>query len=45
MMRATDAADQISKSLTLRYNRARQDHITSDLLDIIGAAEALRNRR
>lgn len=45
MMRATDAADQISKSLTLRHNRARQDHITSELLDIIGAAEAVRNRR
>jgi F-type H+-transporting ATPase subunit gamma len=44
MMRATDSADQISKSLALRYNRARQDQITNELLDIIGAAEAIRNR-
>jgi F0F1-type ATP synthase gamma subunit len=45
MLRATDSADQISKSLALLYNRARQDHITSELLDIIDAAEAVRNRR
>jgi len=41
-MRATENADQMFKKLTLRYNRARQDHITNELMIIIGAAEAIR---
>ena len=42
-MGATEDADQISKTLTSRYNRARQDHITNELMIIVGAAEAIRN--
>jgi len=41
-MRATENADQMFKTLTLRYNRARQDHITNELMIIIGAAEAIK---
>ena len=44
MTRATASADKLSRSLSLRYNRARQDHITTELMDIIGATEAFRNR-
>jgi len=29
------------KSLTRKYNRARQTHITMELLDIVGGANAL----
>jgi F-type H+-transporting ATPase subunit gamma len=42
MMRATENTQQMFKALTLRHNRARQDHITNELMVIIGAAEALR---
>jgi F-type H+-transporting ATPase subunit gamma len=41
-MRATENADQMFKKLTLRYNRARQEHITNELMIIVGAAEAIR---
>jgi F-type H+-transporting ATPase subunit gamma len=41
-MRATENADQMFKALTLRYNRARQDDITNELMIIVGAAEAIR---
>jgi F-type H+-transporting ATPase subunit gamma len=41
-MRATENADQMFKILTLRYNRARQDDITNELMIIVGAAEAIR---
>ncbi len=41
-MRATENADQILKTLTLRYNRARQNDITDELMIIVGAAEAIR---
>lgn len=36
----TNAGDVIAR-LTLRYNRARQDAITSEVVEVIGAAEAL----
>jgi F-type H+-transporting ATPase subunit gamma len=42
MKAATDAADEMIKMLTRRYNRARQTQITSELLDIVGGAEALK---
>lgn len=42
MMRATYNADQMSKALTLRYTRARQDKITNGLMDIVRTAEAFR---
>ncbi|MFQ5491299.1 MAG: ATP synthase F1 subunit gamma [Phycisphaerae bacterium] len=42
MKAATDAADDMIKTLSGQYNRARQSQITSELLDIIGGAEALK---
>jgi F-type H+-transporting ATPase subunit gamma len=41
MKAATDAAGEMIKSLTRRYNRARQTYITMELLDIVGGANAL----
>jgi F-type H+-transporting ATPase subunit gamma len=41
MKAATDAAEDMIKRLTQKYNRARQTHITMELLDIIGGADAL----
>ena len=41
MKAATDAATDMIKSLTRRYNRARQTYITMELLDIVGGANAL----
>jgi len=42
MRNATDNANDLSNALRLAYNQARQLAITSDLLDIAGGAEALR---
>jgi F-type H+-transporting ATPase subunit gamma len=39
---ATNNADDMISFLTLRYNKARQETITKELLDIVGGAEALR---
>jgi F-type H+-transporting ATPase subunit gamma len=41
MRNATESAQDLVGSLTLRYNKARQQGITSELLDIAGGAEAL----
>ena len=41
MKAATDAAGEMITTLTRQYNRARQTHITMELLDIIGGATAL----
>ncbi|MCP3958673.1 MAG: ATP synthase F1 subunit gamma [bacterium] len=41
MKAATDAASDMITTLTRQYNRARQTHITMELLDIIGGAAAL----
>ena len=41
MKAATDAAGDMIQQLRRRYNRARQEGITSELLDIVGGAEAL----
>jgi F-type H+-transporting ATPase subunit gamma len=41
MRNATDAAQDMIKNLTLRFNKARQASITSELMDIVGGAEAL----
>ncbi len=38
---ATKNADDLVKSLTRQYNRARQNQITRDLADIVGATSAL----
>jgi F-type H+-transporting ATPase subunit gamma len=39
---ATKNADDLVKSLTRQYNRARQNQITRELADIVGAAAALK---
>ena len=41
MRNATDNANDLIKDLTLVYNKARQESITSELLDIVGGVEAL----
>ena len=41
MKSATENADDLIKSLSMTYNRARQGQITSELLDIVGGVEAL----
>lgn len=41
MKAATDAAEDMITLLTRQYNRARQTHITMELLDIIGGANAV----
>ena len=42
MDNATNNADDLIKRLTLVYNKARQEAITTELMDIVGGAEALR---
>ena len=42
MAAATDNADDLAKSLTRVMNRARQDAITTEIMEIVGGAEALR---
>ncbi len=42
MAAATDNADDLVKSLTRVMNRARQDAITTEIMEIVGGAEALR---
>ncbi|MFO8111025.1 MAG: ATP synthase F1 subunit gamma [Desulfosalsimonadaceae bacterium] len=42
MDNATKACDDMIESLTLTYNKARQQSITMELMDIVGGAEALR---
>ncbi len=41
MKAATDNADEFVKVLTRQMNRARQDSITTEIMEIIGGAEAL----
>ena len=41
MKAATENADGMISQLSMAYNRARQGQITSELLEIIGGAEAL----
>ena len=41
MRNATENANELIEELTLMYNKARQESITNELLDIIGGAEAL----
>jgi F-type H+-transporting ATPase subunit gamma len=42
MRNATDNAEDLLKTLTRAYNKARQQAITREIADIIGGAEALR---
>jgi F-type H+-transporting ATPase subunit gamma len=41
MKNATDSATSLAEALTLEYNKARQQTITNEMLDIAGGAEAL----
>ncbi len=41
MHQATEAAEEMVADLTLTYNKARQDQITSELLDIVGGTAAI----
>jgi F-type H+-transporting ATPase subunit gamma len=41
MQNATQNANDLRGGLRLEYNKARQQSITSDMLDIVGGAEAL----
>ncbi len=41
MDNATSNAADLIERLTLQYNKARQENITNDLMDIVGGAEAL----
>lgn len=43
MRNASDNAGQLVDDLTLIYNKARQAAITSEILDIVGGAEALQD--
>ena len=41
MRNATDAANELVDTLTLTYNKARQESITTELTDMVGGASAL----
>ena len=45
MRNATENAEELLGDLTLTYNRARQEAITKEMLDIVGGAEALAKAR
>jgi F-type H+-transporting ATPase subunit gamma len=38
---ATENADELIQTLTIQYNKTRQQAVTSELLDIIGGASAI----
>ena len=42
MKAATDNADELIKTLRRVMNRARQDSITTEIMEIVGGSEALR---
>jgi F-type H+-transporting ATPase subunit gamma len=42
MKSATDNAEELITKLTRVMNRARQDAITTEIMEIVGGAEALR---
>src|ERR687897_424488 len=44
MAAATDNADELIKVLTRQANRARQDEITTEIMEIVGGAEALASK-
>ncbi len=45
MAAATDNADELVRTLTRTMNRARQDSITTEIMEIVGGAEALRSAK
>ena len=44
MASASDNADELITKLTRLRNRARQDAITNEIMEIVGGAEALSQR-
>ena len=44
MESATDNAEELIGELTLHYNRARQSAITKEISEIVGGAEALKEK-
>jgi F-type H+-transporting ATPase subunit gamma len=44
MENATENAEEMIASLTLTYNRARQAAITKEISEIVGGAEALKEK-
>ena len=42
MDNATSSADEVIEKLTLDFNRARQESITKELMEIIGGSQALK---
>jgi F-type H+-transporting ATPase subunit gamma len=45
MKNATDNATELAEALTMEYNKARQQTITNEMLDIAGGSEALAKAR
>jgi F-type H+-transporting ATPase subunit gamma len=45
MAAATENADELVRTLTRVMNRARQDSITTEIMEIVGGAEALRQSK
>ena len=45
MAAATENADELVRTLTRVMNRARQDAITTEIMEIVGGAEALRHTK
>ena len=45
MAAATENADELVRTLTRVMNRARQDAITTEIMEIVGGAEALRQAK
>jgi len=45
MKNATDNADEMTRSLTLSYNKARQASITKEIIEVTTASEALKYAR
>ena len=45
MAAATENADELARTLTRVMNRARQDSITTEIMEIVGGAEALRTEK
>ncbi len=43
MAAATENADELARTLTRKMNQARQDAITTEIMEIVGGAEALRS--
>jgi F-type H+-transporting ATPase subunit gamma len=43
MAAATENADELAQNLSRIMNRARQDSITTEIMEIVGGAEALRS--